>query len=446
MVSSNQARILCKEFFGEDLKDVHADIVSLVLSGENNRVCIIGATQIQKSRSCARALALLAFRGHGITIVAPKGSQASIQLRYAIDFISRSPTLQSQLLQGGEDKIDRLKAQQSKTFLSMKSGGYIRALTVNEGDSEDKVKSLLGQGSEIVVVEEASLISNVAMAGILRMLIGYGDKGRLIKLGNAIRSDRTNDHFRNSCEKDPTYKVFKADWHRAVDEGIYDISVVEEAKKLPNFSQYYECVFPEADSEIGNGYTRVFSDLPYGEVPVGEVPHTIGIDVGTGRPDSTVLVARSDSYAWKIAESKLNDLMAQIGVLQTVLEPYKSTCTIMVDATGLGEGFADRLKELGYNVVKVYVGTTSPESRYANLKAYAYFQLRKWLVTGVLKGDFDELYEVGSKTSSDKVEKIESKDELSDRGISSYNNAEALMLTFCTKRRKFSDDDLLVFD
>ena len=63
-----------------------------------------------------------------------------------------------------------------------------------------------------------------------------------------------------------------------------------------------------------------------------------------------------------------------------------------------------------------------------------------WLRGGGTLGDgkWNQLREVAYKTNSDKNVYIESKEELKARKVASYNDAEALMLTFAVKRSSYA--------
>ena len=114
-----------------------------------------------------------------------------------------------------------------------------------------------------------------------------------------------------------------------------------------------------------------------------------------------------------------------------------------VDAGGVGAGVADGLERKGYYVTGVMFGQEPQnKKRYANAKAELFMRLRKWVISDngkLLKHDgFLELKEINYKQNSSSKVQMESKQELSKRGVASPDVADALALTFIETR---ADDD-----
>lgn len=452
MLTAEAANRVAERYYGGALKPCQAEIMAGVLDMTIPRLAILGATQIEKSRAAARALGILASIGVGITVVGPKMEQAITPLQYFIGLMGNNAYFQSLMLQGGENTTERLQASESKTFLSFKGGGFIKAITLNENDSEQKQRSALGKGSQVVVFEEASLTANVTEALVLRMVAGWGYKGRIIKLGNAITREQGFDHFYKSTLGEHGYKVITVDYHRALAEGIYTPEFIAEAITKPLFEQLYACHFPEPSQYLPGGYLRLFKDetlnkavnaapAEYGQ------PGSIGIDVGEGSPDETVVVGRNDSYAWPIARSSNPDVLQQVYEYEPYLRPFKKSVVIYIDSIGVGAGPASLLKSMGYTVRSVRAGESSPEAGYRDIKAFAYFKVEEWARNGGIlagSGKWLQFREVAYKTNSDKNVFIESKEELRARKVPSYNDAEALMLTFAVKRSTYQPGQISV--
>jgi hypothetical protein len=409
---------------------------------------VLGATQIQKTRASALAYGILASLGVTISVVAPKAEQAITPLQYLIGVLDYNPYFRNLMLQGGDDKFERMQSSESKKFVSFKGGGFVRALSLNEKDGEDKKKAALGKGSQIVAQEEASLLSNTTDAMATRMVGGWGNRGRVIKLGNAITREDDYDHYYRSTLGDDGYVTFKMDYHRALQEGIFTADFIAEMKKKPLFESLYACVFPDPKGMLKGGYRRLFTiDQIIDAKGTGSRSGKpiLGLDIGTGKPDKTSLIARWGMYAEKVYESSSDDIMAQIGEYRAIIEELNPS-VVNVDATGMGNSVAPRLQELGINAQPIIVGGSSPEKGYANIKAYNYAKvLYEWVVAGgkLGNGDWDQLKEVAFKITSDKNTKIESKDELIARGIPSYNDADALMLTFSNESTFNVDTDFI---
>ena len=113
---------------------------------------------------------------------------------------------------------------------------------------------------------------------------------------------------------------------------------------------------------------------------------------------------------------------------------------IIIDVIGVGGGVVDRALELGLPVRGVNVGEAPPLEdfkRYQNLRAWLWWQMREWFMGNqcrIPKEGSDyliaELTDVHyALTSSGKIA-IEGKKEMLERGSSSPDRADSLMLTF----------------
>lgn len=109
---------------------------------------------------------------------------------------------------------------------------------------------------------------------------------------------------------------------------------------------------------------------------------------------------------------------------------------LVVDATGVGGGPADRLRELDWPVEDFEAGSqASDPSKYYNKRAEAYWTLRKRLEEGEIGGLVDpytqsQLTSISYKVASDSKIQIESKDTLRTRGLPSPDHADALAMCF----------------
>ncbi|MCE2464784.1 MAG: hypothetical protein J4G01_01695 [Dehalococcoidia bacterium] len=115
---------------------------------------------------------------------------------------------------------------------------------------------------------------------------------------------------------------------------------------------------------------------------------------------------------------------------------------VVIDEIGIGAGVVDRLKEQGYSVQGVNVGTAALDhEHFANLRAESYWDLRQLLLDGcvALPRDNELVGQLAAlKYSFNSMGKvlIESKGDMRRRGVPSPDKADALMLAFLAKRRK----------
>lgn len=135
--------------------------------------------------------------------------------------------------------------------------------------------------------------------------------------------------------------------------------------------------------------------------------------------------------------------MVTVGTLYKEYEntpPEDRPHEIIVDVIGVGGGVVDRAIELGLPVRGVNVGEAPPVEefkRFQNLRAYLWWQMREWFLGQACKipkelSDYliAEMTDVHyTLTSSGKIA-IEGKKEMLERGTSSPDRADSLMLTF----------------
>ena len=115
---------------------------------------------------------------------------------------------------------------------------------------------------------------------------------------------------------------------------------------------------------------------------------------------------------------------------------------VVVDEIGIGAGVMDRLREQGYRVRGVNVGTSARDSQhFANLRAEGYWNLRQLVMEGSLSLPADnELVGqlAGLRYSFNSLGRvvIESKEEMRRRNTPSPDKADALMLAFVNDKRR----------
>ena len=133
--------------------------------------------------------------------------------------------------------------------------------------------------------------------------------------------------------------------------------------------------------------------------------------------------------------------MATVGRVVEAVRRHRPVA-VRVDAIGIGAGVVDRLRELGVAGVagiNVSERARNPE-QFLNLRAELFDGLRQRFQEGRIRipDDPDLIAELSalrySFSSSGQV-RLESKDELRARGITSPDRADALMLAFAAARR-----------
>jgi hypothetical protein len=170
-------------------------------------------------------------------------------------------------------------------------------------------------------------------------------------------------------------------------------------------------------------------------VPDDGAPLTMGIDVARFGDDESVFRFRRgrDARSIKPMRFRGKDTMALATEAATAIERLKPDA-VFVDGGGVGGGVVDRLKMLGYRVIEVQSGEkANDEEQYINKRVEMWGHLREWLVHGCIDNDealIDDLTNPEYAVDLKGRLKLESKDSLKKRGLSSPDDGDALALTF----------------
>lgn len=179
-------------------------------------------------------------------------------------------------------------------------------------------------------------------------------------------------------------------------------------------------------------------------VPMG-TPHILGCDVARYGEDASVIVARTGDVVTWIEEYFKQDLMETAGRIIGVWQSRDAT-GINIEQDGMGAGVVDRLREQGYPVRGVVVGSQPMDKqRFRNRRAELWWNLRERFRVGNIQIPRDEelvaqLVAVKYKVMSNGQIEVESKEDMKKRGLKSPDRADALMLAFAGDEVKTEAD------
>jgi len=171
------------------------------------------------------------------------------------------------------------------------------------------------------------------------------------------------------------------------------------------------------------------------DLPAGQHPIEAGLDVARQGGCENVLAIRQGPRLLHLEAWRSDDLMQTAGRAAAAIRDWSIT-TLRVDATGMGSGVLDRLREQGLPAVGVWVGDRprDPE-RFTMLRDEIAWGLRERLREGEMSGLTDsrtmaQLSALKYSFDSRGRIRVESKDEMSRRGLPSPDRADAVVLAY----------------
>jgi len=161
-----------------------------------------------------------------------------------------------------------------------------------------------------------------------------------------------------------------------------------------------------------------------------------GLDVARYGDNASVLFQRQGNMSWRPKVWRELDLMSLADQVATEFVT-KNPAALFVDQSGVGGGIVDRLRQMGIPVLAIDFGGAPLDNRFADRRSEMYWKMADWLKRGgTIPDDVALRQELVSPNYSWKATgkitkfKLESKDEMKKRGVSSPDMADALALTF----------------
>lgn len=205
-------------------------------------------TRYGKTEILAMALIYLAvFRKLKIPIVGGSMDKANKIMEYILQHLGDHPDFAEGLINAPDmDKVELLKVKVSKTVLRWKQGGWIFITSVDARSISKEGEGVVGEGGDIVVLEEAGLIKRKEQfSKIVRMAEEDRGWGKLIMSGNCVE----NSVF-ETAYYDPLYYIIRIDLEQAIKEGRYTREFLEQKKQQTtskDWKRYYLVMFPQSN-------------------------------------------------------------------------------------------------------------------------------------------------------------------------------------------------------
>lgn len=326
----------------------------------------------------------------------------------------------------------------SERLIRAPGGGVIMFKGMNEFNAEN-IKSL--EGFDIAWWEEAQTASQRAL-DLLRPTLRKPGSQFWATWNPRLRSDPIDVMLRQDARFADSRTVVEANWrdnpYRSAEleqERLLDMAG-DEAKYRHIWEGDYES---ESDMQfIGGGVVRAAMERQPHPALSDEL--VLGVDVARFGDDRSVIKARRGRDAKSIPAIRLKgaDTMQVAAAVMAQIDKLRPD-GVFIDEGGVGGGVVDRCRQMGYSVVGVNFGGKADRSiegvpKCANKRAQMWATGREWLRDGGCIEDSRELEMdlTGPLYSFDSNNAIvlEKKSDMKKRGVSSPDEADALMLTF----------------
>lgn len=205
--------------------------------------------------------------------------------------------------------------------------------------------------------------------------------------------------------------------------------------------------FPRTGSNQFIGRDVVAKAVARELVDDGGAALLMGVDVARFGDDDSVIRFRRGRDGRTIPPCKYKGLntMELANECVGLIERFNPDA-VFVDGGGVGGGVVDRLKQLGYRIIEVQSGEKAYDSeKYLNKRAEMWGEMREWLGMAHLDNDDGLIDDLTGPEYSVTVKgqiKLETKDAMKRRGLSSPDDGDALALTFAEKVAR-SDSHLM---
>lgn len=295
----------------------------------------------------------------------------------------------------------------------------------------------------LIVVDEGSGVSDSIFEAIEGVMAGGNCK--LVIIGNPTR---LTGAFAKAF-KDPTFVKLKISGFdtpnvkagRVVIPGLMKPEYpAEMAAKYGKESDIYLIKvlgeFPKKESDTLISVDQVDQAIKRMVEPEGT--KKMGVDVARfGGNKSVILIRQGHKVFANIIKLAHNDTMELAGlVMRTAKDNGIDAHDINIDDVGVGGGVTDRLHEQEFYVNGVNVGDKAIDSDlYLNRRAEGWYEMSRDIDQLDLPNDEDfyQLAQPKYKYTSSGQRKIESKEDMTKRGVESPDVGDALMLTYIPK-------------
>lgn len=282
------------------LTDGQCDIFNAVLKKDWKYIWLSAITRYGKTEVVAIAITYgAAFLHLKIPVVAGSMKKAEKIMEYVTQHLADHPDLHKGLINLDVLKdIEKLKVRVAKDAMRWATGGWIYITSINAKQISSEGEDVVGEGGDIVVVEEAGLIKDdKQISKVIRM--AEGDWRKIVMIGNCIENSIFETAFNNSL-----YRKIRIGLNQAVREGRVTKEELKDKKSLvtaKDWIRYYLVRFPKA-GEFSYFKPKAYDHLP----PLDELEFYGALDPALGETkkgsDTAIIVLAKHKVTGQVYE------------------------------------------------------------------------------------------------------------------------------------------------
>ena len=262
------------------------------------------------------------------------------------------------------------KTNESELSVELKNGSVIE---LKGADHED---SLRGVGVSFLVVDEIAVIPNakIIWGEVLRPML-TDTKGRALFIGTPKGQNFFYEIYKEGLNGHPEWKSWK---FNSIDNPYIDPEEIKKARNdLPKtiYDQEYECSFI-TDEEKTLITSKMLDELKDVNKIWKQIKQIVSVDPSMGGDECVIYML--ENYAIKDRKT-LNerDTMKIAGEIAVFAKKYDIN-DIAIDCIGIGQGIADRLSEMKFNVMYINSAAKANESElFYNVRAEIWYYVMK---------------------------------------------------------------------
>lgn len=324
--------------------------------------------------------------------------------------------------------IPGIEKNESDLYIKMPNGAKIG---IYGADDPDSLRGIHWDG---VVPDEVAQMHPEVWGEILRPGLA-SKKGFAVFIGTPKGMNLFHELYQQGLHDESWYVGF----YPVTETQIFSAEELTLAKKSMTESQYAQeflCDFAAAceDTLIRLDVVEAAANRKFGNHVFHNEAKIIGVDVARFGDDISVITKRQGVAVWE--QIKLRgqqcETSALAGRIASEINEFKAD-GCFIDA-GYNPGVIDMLRVWGYKITEVSFGGAPTDNYYLNKRAEMWARMRDWLATGGIPSDQMLKGELIAPTYDFKGAmgrmRLESKENMKDRGLASPNCADSLALTF----------------